>query len=590
MPTAWDDGVLSARVIALAAHSVGFGAAATGRLFRVPRLPSAVAAPIVLLDYQPALRRLLEAGIGRPRTDLLLSTLTAASFTLVQAPPPLAIEALLRASVVGEVLANRRAWLRSTHRPVPETAAPDLAAAGPVDRHLERAAWAQLGGVAAVGAATGSVRAAGTAALVTAPKAARTARESFASTLSRGLADDHGVLCRGPDVLRRLDAVTALVVDPRALLTADLRVSRIRGVDDHRRAAVWEAARTAIESGELDTGWHSLAGIDNAAEPGDDPDAAVLISPVRDALAGAVLEQARQAGITVHSVDDEALGTLRSAFDDLGKPGDSTDSDLRSTVERLQESGATVAVLSVDCPRAVLAADVSLALRPESAAPADLLVPDLRAVWRILRALPAARTASRRGIEIASGASLLGSLLMIPGTHGRGPGPSVSAPVRPCGPGAASPAACSARSRPARARSTTGTLCRSTGCAGPSSRRRRVVPLRVPDGSARRSAESAVPPPVCGTSAGHCAPNWPIRSPRSWRPVRRPVPCSGLPWTRSSSGRFWSATPRCRRPSDCMPNGSSPVCSQARTPRHDGSARAPTPPSRSMPRCSGRAT
>lgn len=423
VPTAWDDGVLSARVIALAAHSVGFGAAATGRLFRVPRLPSAVAAPIVLLDYQPALRRLLEAGIGRPRTDLLLSTLTAASFTLVQAPPPLAIEALLRASVVGEVLANRRAWLRSTHRPVPETAAPDLAAAGPVDRHLERAAWAQLGGIAAVGAATGSVRAAGTAALVTAPKAARTARESFASTLGRGLADDHGVLCRGPDVLRRLDAVTALVVDPRALLTADLRVSRIRGVDDHRRAAVWEAARTAIESGELDTGWHSLAGIDNAADPGDDPDAAVLISPVRDALAGAVLEQARQAGITVHSVDDEALGTLRSAFDDLGKPGDSTDSDLRSTVERLQESGATVAVLSVDCPRAVLAADVSLALRPESAAPADLLVPDLGAVWRILRALPAARTASRRGIEIASGASLLGSLLMIPGTHGRGPGP-----------------------------------------------------------------------------------------------------------------------------------------------------------------------
>ncbi|MBU4617789.1 cation-translocating P-type ATPase, partial [Rhodococcus sp. GG48] len=149
VPTAWDDGVLSARVIALAAHSVGFGAAATGRLFRVPRLPSAVAAPIVLLDYQPALRRLLEAGIGRPRTDLLLSTLTAASFTLVQAPPPLAIEALLRASVVGEVLANRRAWLRSTHRPVPETAAPDLAAAGPVDRHLERAAWATVGRVAA---------------------------------------------------------------------------------------------------------------------------------------------------------------------------------------------------------------------------------------------------------------------------------------------------------------------------------------------------------------------------------------------------------------------------------------------------------
>jgi cation-transporting ATPase I len=44
-------------------------------------------------------------------------------------------------------------------------------------------------------------------------------------------------------------------------------------------------------------------------------------------------------------------------------------------------------------------------------------------VWRILHALPAARTASRRGVEIATGASLLGALVMVPGVRGRGPGP-----------------------------------------------------------------------------------------------------------------------------------------------------------------------
>ncbi|MCA1008265.1 cation-translocating P-type ATPase [Rhodococcus hoagii] len=425
VPATWDDGVLSARVTALAAHSLGFGVAITGRLLRIPRLPLALAAPVTLVDYQPALRRALEASLGRPRTDLLLSTLTAASFALVQAPPPLAIEALLRASVVGEVLANRRAWQRSAHTPPLDTA-PPTTVTGPVDRHLERAAWVQVGGVAAVGAATGSVLAAGTAALVTAPKAARSARESFASTLGRGLADDHDVLCRGPDVLRRLDALTALVVDPRALMTADLRVSRIRGVRDERRAAVWEAARIAIDAGELGVGWHRLADVPNATDPGDDRDAAVLISPVRDPLAGAVLEQARQAGVTVHSIDDEALGTLRSAFDEIGTPSGTIDSDLAATIRKLQTAGGRVAVLGADCPRAVTTADVSVHL-PVTAAAAppdcDLLVPNLATAWHILRALPAARTASRRGIEIASGASLLGSLLMIPGTHGRGPGP-----------------------------------------------------------------------------------------------------------------------------------------------------------------------
>jgi len=423
LPQDWDDSVLSARITALAVHSLGFGLATTGRLLRLPRLPLAVAAPVTLVDYQPALRRLLESSIGRARTDLVLSTLTAVSFTLVQAPPPLAVEALLRYSVVGEVLANRRAWQRNPLGPAGDDS-PRPADRGPVDRHLERAAWAQFGGAAAVGLATGSVRAAGTAALVAAPKAARTARESFASTLGRGLADRHDVLCRGPDVLRRLDGVTALVVDPRALLTTDLRVSRIQGVPDDRRAAVWEAARTAVDAGALDVGWHALARFtDTDGAPG----AAVLISPVRDALAGALLEQARQAGVTVHSIDDEALGTLRSAFDDLGKHSDTLDSDLTSTIRNLQEAGGAVAVLATGCPEAVAAADVSMCLPPRASRSAppdcDLVVPDLAAAWRIVRALPAARTASRRGIEIASGASLLGALLMIPGTHGRGPGP-----------------------------------------------------------------------------------------------------------------------------------------------------------------------
>jgi cation-transporting P-type ATPase I len=54
---------------------------------------------------------------------------------------------------------------------------------------------------------------------------------------------------------------------------------------------------------------------------------------------------------------------------------------------------------------------------------ADLLLPDLAGAWRVLHALPAARTARQRGVGISAGATAMGSLLMIPGIRGLGPGP-----------------------------------------------------------------------------------------------------------------------------------------------------------------------
>ena len=54
---------------------------------------------------------------------------------------------------------------------------------------------------------------------------------------------------------------------------------------------------------------------------------------------------------------------------------------------------------------------------------ADLILSELGGVWRLLHAIPVAKSASRRGIEIATGATALGALLMVPGVRGRGPGP-----------------------------------------------------------------------------------------------------------------------------------------------------------------------
>nr|WP_305094491.1 cation-translocating P-type ATPase [Prescottella sp. R16] len=426
-PPAWSDAALAARVSELAVHTSGLTVALAGRVVRAPRLPLEVTVPATVVDYQPRLRGLLASAVGGRRADVLLSVATATGNAFTQAPLPLAVDALLRTALVGEIVAARAAWRRSPVSPgspaFPDDG-PRPPCTGPVERHLERTAWAQTGAAAAVGVATGSIRTAGTAALVTAPKAARAARESFAATLGRGLADRYGVLGRGPDAVRRLDAVTALVVDPRALLTADLRVSRIRGVPDDLRTQVWDAAREAVEAGTIGEGWCPLDLLPTRVGVPDGTDAAVLVSRVRDPLAGAVLEQARLAGVTVHSLDDEALGSLRSAFDDLRTPGGTVDSDLTAIVRDLRAEGGVVAVLATGCPDTVACADLAIGIAGTADDTGwDLLVPDLAATWRVLHALPAARTASRRGIEIASGASLLGSLLMLPGTHGRGPGP-----------------------------------------------------------------------------------------------------------------------------------------------------------------------
>ena len=94
-------------------------------------------------------------------------------------------------------------------------------------------------------------------------------------------------------------------------------------------------------------------------------------------------------------------------------------------VDQLQRDGRTVAVLSGAAPRALSCADVAIGITGDGSPPwyAHLLVDDLAAAWRVLHALPTARTASRRGVEIAAAASLLGALLMVPGVRGRGPGP-----------------------------------------------------------------------------------------------------------------------------------------------------------------------
>ncbi|WP_455566860.1 HAD-IC family P-type ATPase [Rhodococcus wratislaviensis] len=429
-----DDVALAERALALAAVTTGLVAAAGVRLLPMPTLPAAVpAAAVTFVNYQPRLRSMVEERLGPDAAELLLATAQAVGDVLRRAPASLAVDVALRSAITAEAWSGRRVWHRRepelARDPADDTGRParERGASGPVERDVDRAAIAQWVGATAVGAATRSVAGAADAALVAAPKAARTAREAFAATLGRGLADRHAVLALRPGALRYLDRVDAVVVDPSVLHTTELRVSGIRAVRDTDRTRVWEAARSAVEAGALGVGWHELADL-----PGDvaaatvDEDSAVLVTPAHHPSAVAVLAQARASGVPVVSVNVDTLGGLRSAFDDLLPSSGSLDADLRDAVAQLQANGATVAVIAGRAPHALSSADVGIGVLVDDAPPpwcADLLVDDLVGVWRVLRSLPDARTASRRGVEIATAASMLGALVMLPGVRGRGPGP-----------------------------------------------------------------------------------------------------------------------------------------------------------------------
>ncbi|MDT5189910.1 MAG: cation-transporting P-type ATPase, partial [Mycobacterium sp.] len=420
--------VLAGSVTVAAANAVGLATTVVGRAMMWPKFPP-LAAVVTLVDYQPRLRRLVEERLGAVAADTALALATSVGYTLAQAPTSLAVDLILHLINVAENQSAAAAWHRREPRlaehadcrdGVRPSERPRPRPPGPVERHADRSGLAQSVGAAAL-AMTGGIGSAATAAVVAAPKASRNSREAFAATLGRGLADRYRVLPLQRDVLRRLDRVDAVVIDPRALCTDELHVGRFRDVADQDRAAAWQWAQNEIDGPSITLGWHRLPEIDGRRIAGE-----VLIRYANHPLASAVLRELRRNGIEAVSLDVEELDELRSAFDELDPHDGQLDMALADTVHRLQKDGRTVAVVSRSAAQALADGDVAIAVMPDGSPAcwhADLLVDDLDGVWRIVHALPAARRASERGVQIATGASLLGALLMVPGVRGRGPGP-----------------------------------------------------------------------------------------------------------------------------------------------------------------------
>ncbi|MEE6177925.1 cation-translocating P-type ATPase [Mycobacterium sp. 050134] len=423
--------LLAARGAMVALNAAGFAVAVAGRALRLPAAPVAVEAVSAIANHQPWVRRALEGSIGAGATETALSVTAAAAHVVTLSPVKLSVDLTMQAFKAAESRAAARAWARyepelarhadeSDLHLSPRPVAPPT---GPIERHARRMAWVQLGGIGLTGALTRNVTMASTAALASSPKAMRTTHEAFATTLGRGLADRHAVLPLRPESLRRLSTVDALVIDPRVLCSADMRVVSVRGAGDGELPEAWTAAQALLDEGPA-AGWHPIG-----VAPDGNGAVEALVAPAPHPLASAVITQARDSGARLVSADTDLLGDLRPAFDVVRPIGDrGLDDALAGAVSELQRDGHTVAVLSSSGAQALSGADVGLGIRPgaDGAPPwhSDLMLDDLAGAWRVLHALPAARKASWQGIAISVGASALGALFMVPGVRRfRGPGP-----------------------------------------------------------------------------------------------------------------------------------------------------------------------
>ena len=420
-----DDVLLLGRAFSAAAAATGLGLSIAGATMRLPGLPSIVSVAPTLLDQIPAVRHRLVRRIGNEGTDLLLSLLTVTGTVLTVSPTAAAAEAATRTLLAVEAWNVRQAWHR--HEPGFATDCPrgrgpshgtTVFADGPGEDYANRAGWVGLSAAVLIGALSRNPTVAGAAALVSAPKPSRASREAFGCALTRGLITHHDTVIVRPRALRALDRVDAIVIDPRALYTDELTVTRVRGVGNSRRTTAWQAAEAELAAGRIGPGWHRLSSIPGAGNTGE-----ALVSPVRDPMATAVVAEARRTGARVVSVGDDGLRSLGQGFDTLYPATGSLDDTLVEIVSELRLDGSTVALLTTSQMAGQHEADITVGVSRGTSPSwgADLFVPDLPAAWRILRAVPAARTAATSGVRLSLSGSAIGALMLVPGVPGYGP-------------------------------------------------------------------------------------------------------------------------------------------------------------------------
>jgi cation-transporting ATPase I len=461
-----DEMAWTGAVTALATDCAGAAAAVVGRLLALPPVPSPLRAAVSVTDAVPQLRTVVEHRLGRVRADALLGMANAVLQGAGQGVAPVAADAANRIFQLYEIRARRDAWRRRephlavagrlpqecgtpAERPCP---LPD----GPVERAANRTALADLLGSGGVLASTHDASTVAETLLATVPKAARHGREAFAAVLGHDLAR-RGAVVLDPGALRRLDRVSAVVIDSAVLCDGELRllsaISTSAVLDD---ADVWRAAGAVLAGYGRDDlegpgPWPDRGGawrLERAADapsggPADPGGVTLDLLGDRGERCGRVRVGASLDGLaeallsTAHRVADVVVLTEHASSRELLAWGDDSPvdaGDMAESVRALQRDGHGVLAIARGRDHALDAADVGVGvLRGNGLADwrADVVCgPGLAEVWRLLAAVPPARRASDRAAQLALSASALGALLMAGRRPRRGGGAASPDPGR----------------------------------------------------------------------------------------------------------------------------------------------------------------
>ncbi|WP_409330904.1 cation-translocating P-type ATPase [Trujillonella humicola] len=413
---------LLAAAVKASVATAGVGAALLGRVLPVPRLTRHATLVLALLESQPRVREALTGRIGRVGADLALTGTGSLLHALAQSPVVPAIHAAQSLQQAAAVRARRQVWRAREPklcRPEPEDDVgtplappgerPRPLPRGPVETYRDRLAPTTLAG--ALGLVPLTRNPARSADLIKAltPKAATAGRESFAATLDLLLCRQ-GVLPMDGGAYRRLDRVDTVVVDPAALCTGppvvvEADAEATDGEDAWDDAAVWTLATRLLGRQDAPrTGRHVLTVRGRRV-------GTATVAPELDPHAQALLDAATAAGLRIVLPEHPGTAEVAPAAQEVPPAGE----PLLATVRRLQEDGAVVLLVSATDGPALHAADVGVAPVRAGRAPAwgaDLVTgPGLADACRIVAAARDARALSRRAVETAISANVLGGLL-----------------------------------------------------------------------------------------------------------------------------------------------------------------------------------
>lgn len=434
---------LLAAGIQVAGDVCAIAVAGVGVLLPLRGPARALRAVAAFTDTQPRVRTVLEQRLGRPRTDLLLSTANAVGNALGnradQGVANLMVDTVQRSFTFTEALARYAQWQRwesesgggsfEIPQPLPRQARVAELPRGPVERVADEVAAGSVAGAAATILGGRGVVDTTDALELGAPKAARACREAYSATVSF-LMSRSGVLTLHPGIWRRLDRLSAIVVDGDALLTGRRVVLDAESDSaDRSRSQIWSAAQRVLRQDDAgETSTLSLVDVDTGtADLGptrrpvwrelheDDVSVGrVLVGREIDTRAHAVLGEARRAGLRVVLAGSADVAELRSLSDEFLDRSRS----LSTLVRRLQRDGHMVAVLSPRAHKAMAAADVAIgcARRVDGVWQipwaADVVCRDTAQVHRVLAAIAPARQVSERGRSLALSGAALGGLLL----------------------------------------------------------------------------------------------------------------------------------------------------------------------------------